>query len=88
MRPLSLADCLNIALQQNGTILKARNDLDAQYGMVVQTRAVALPQLQATGQYKDTDRSAIEIIPFRHQRNLSAAKSKLERGRSNCSIHL
>ena len=63
MRPLSLADCLNIALQQNATILKARNDLDAQYGVVVQTRAVVLPQLQATGQYKRTDRDAIESIP-------------------------
>jgi hypothetical protein len=28
-RPLSLTDCLNIALQQNATILKAGNDLDA-----------------------------------------------------------
>ncbi len=62
-RPLSLADCLNIALQQNATILKAKNDLDAQYGVVVQTRAVALPQIQATGQYKDTDPSAIESFP-------------------------
>jgi outer membrane protein TolC len=62
-RPLSLADSLNIALQQNATILKARNDLDAQYGVVVQTRAVVLPQLQATGQYKDTDRNAIENFP-------------------------
>jgi outer membrane protein TolC len=62
-RPLSLADCLNIALQQNGTILKAGNDLDAQHGVVVQTRAVALPQLQATGQYKDTERRAIESFP-------------------------
>jgi outer membrane protein TolC len=63
MRPLSLADCLNIALQQNATILKAKNDLDAQYGIVVQTRAVVLPQLSATGQYKDTDPSAIENFP-------------------------
>jgi outer membrane protein TolC len=62
-RPLSLADCLNIALKQNATILKAQNDLDAQYGVVVQTRAVVLPQLQATGQYKDTDRNAIENFP-------------------------
>ncbi len=62
-RPLSLTDCLNIALQQNGTILKAGNDLDAQYGVVVQTRAVALPQVQATGQYKDTDPNAIENFP-------------------------
>ncbi len=62
-RPLSLADCLNIALSQNATILKAKNDLDAQYGVVVQTRAVALPHLQATGQYKDTDPSAVESFP-------------------------
>jgi outer membrane protein TolC len=63
-RPLSLTDCLNIALQQNATILKAGNDLDAQYGVVVQTRAVALPRVQATGQYKDTDPHAIESLPF------------------------
>lgn len=62
-RPLSLADCLNIALQQNATILKARNDLEASQGVVIQTRAVALPQLQATGQYKDTDPNAIENFP-------------------------
>jgi outer membrane protein TolC len=62
-RPLSLADCLNIALSQNAAILKAGNDLDAQYGVVVQTRAVALPQLSANGAYKDTDRSAIENFP-------------------------
>jgi outer membrane protein TolC len=62
-RPLSLADSLNIALQQNDTIREAKNDLEAQYGLVVQTRAVALPSLQATGQYKDTDRNAIENFP-------------------------
>jgi TolC family type I secretion outer membrane protein len=62
-RPLSLADCLNIALAQNATILKAKNDLEAQYGVVVQTRAVALPQLLANGQYKKTDPNAIENFP-------------------------
>jgi len=62
-RPLSLANCLNIALQQNGTILEAKSDLEAQQGVVVQTRAIALPQLQATGQYKDSDPSAIESFP-------------------------
>ena len=61
-RPLSLTDCLNIALSQNATILKAGNDLNAQYGVVVQTRAVALPRVQATGQYKDTDPHAIESL--------------------------
>jgi len=62
-QPLSLADCLNIALAQNATILKAKNDLEAQYGVVVQTRAIALPQLKANGQYKDTDRNSIESFP-------------------------
>jgi outer membrane protein len=62
-RPLSLMDCLNIALQQNGTILKAKSDLEAQQGVVVQTRAVALPQLTATGKYTDTEPSAIESFP-------------------------
>jgi TolC family type I secretion outer membrane protein len=62
-RPLALTDCLNIALQQNATILKAQNDLEASHGVVVQTRAVALPQLTATGQYKYTDPHAIENFP-------------------------
>ena len=38
-QPLSLLQALNIALQQNATILKANNDLEASYGVVVQTRA-------------------------------------------------
>jgi outer membrane protein TolC len=62
-RPLSLADCLNIALAQNPTILKAKNDLEAQYGVVVQTRAVVLPQLTGSGQYKYTEPDAIESFP-------------------------
>src|ERR1035438_5176263 len=62
-RPLSLADALNTALTQNATILKAQNDLEASHGLVVQTRAVALPQLSVAGQFKDTDPKAIETIP-------------------------
>jgi outer membrane protein len=62
-RPLSLLQCLNLALQQNATILKAKNDLEAQHGVVVQTIAVALPSVTANGQFKDTDREAIESFP-------------------------
>jgi outer membrane protein TolC len=62
-QPLSLMSALNTALQQNPTILKAQNDLEASYGVVVQTRAVALPQVVASGQYKDTDRNALESFP-------------------------
>jgi outer membrane protein len=63
-RPLSLVDCLNTALQQSPAIKDARSDLQAQHGVVISTRAVALPQVQATGLYKDTDKRAIEIPPF------------------------
>lgn len=59
-QPLSLVNALNLALQQNAAILEARNDLEASHGIVVQTRAVALPQLTAGGQYKDTDPDAVE----------------------------
>ena len=59
-RPLSLADTLNIALAQNTSILKAKNDLEAAHGLVVQTRAVALPQLTASGQYKAADPKSVE----------------------------
>ena len=61
-RPLSMGDALNTALAQNATILKANSDLAAAHGMAVQTRAVALPQLQASGQYKDTDPNAVEPL--------------------------
>jgi outer membrane protein len=64
IQPLSLMGALNTALQQNAAILKGKNDLEASYGIVVQTRAIALPRVQATGQYKRTDRSAVENLPF------------------------
>ncbi len=59
-RPLSLADALNTALQQGAAILKAKNDLESTYGLVVQTRAIALPRLTATGNFTHTDPGAIE----------------------------
>ena len=66
-RPLSLTDALNTALAQNAAILKAKNDLEAAHGLVVQTRAVALPQVQAAGQYKATDPNAVESTVFFNQ---------------------
>jgi TolC family type I secretion outer membrane protein len=62
--PMSLNDAVNIALRQNATILEAQDDLQASHGLVVQTRAVVLPQLQATGQYKYTDPHGIESFAF------------------------
>jgi len=54
-KPLSLVDCLNIALTQNSAILKGKSDVEAACGVVVQTRAVAIPKLQGTGSYQWTD---------------------------------
>ena len=62
-RPLSLADALNVALAQNATILEAKSDLEAQHGLVVQTRAVALPTLKATGQYADEEITMEQLLP-------------------------
>lgn len=63
-RPLSLADALNTALQQNAAILEARNDLESTQGIVIQTRAVALPTVAATGQYGDQETSLTQSYPF------------------------
>ena len=62
-RPLSLADALNTALLQNATILKAKNDLEASQGLVIQARAVALPTVTATGKYGDEQMSLVQNFP-------------------------
>ena len=70
-QPLSLADTINIALQQNPHIVRAQKDVEAAQGVVVQTRAVAYPKLQAAGSYSgvqstdvDTPRAAIANFSF------------------------
>ncbi len=63
-RPLALADCLNLALQQNGTLLQARSDLQASHGVVIQTRAIVIPKVQATGSVTDNDPTAVDRFPF------------------------
>src|SRR5882724_7014650 len=51
-RPLALGECIDLALKQNSAILKGQSDLEAAYGVVVQTRAIAIPKLRATGNYE------------------------------------
>jgi outer membrane protein len=60
--PLSLADAVNFALQQNPTILKARHDVEAAQGISIQTRAVALPRLTITGSYSGVEPNDVDII--------------------------
>ena len=91
-RPLSLADALNTTLQQNATILKAKNDLESTYGLVIQTRAIIIPKLQASGNYTDTDPHAIEsfgTFPQPHQSwnaGIKIVQSIYEGGRLGSAI--
>jgi len=61
-KPLSLLAAQNLALDQNGAILRGKSDLEAQYGVVVQTRAIAIPKLTVSGQYQATTET--EQFPF------------------------
>jgi TolC family type I secretion outer membrane protein len=91
-RPLSLADALNTALSQNASILKAKNDLEASYGVVVQTRAIALPQLKASGNYTDDEITLVPgglPFPLPHQNwngGLQVVQSIYEGGRLRAAI--
>ncbi|HEY2081457.1 MAG TPA: TolC family protein [Verrucomicrobiae bacterium] len=62
-QPLSMVDALNFTLQHNSTLQKARADLESSRGLVIQTRAVALPNIKATGNYTDTARHDINTFP-------------------------
>jgi len=61
-KPLAMKDAVDLALQQNGNILRGKSDLEAQYGVVIQTRAVAMPKVQANGNYQYT--KEVESFPI------------------------
>lgn len=60
LRPLPLADAIDIALQQNSAIRKSQADLETIYGIVVQTRAIALPKVGVTSSFSANDDSATD----------------------------
>jgi outer membrane protein TolC len=62
-RPLSLADAVDAALQQNPAVLKAQKDLEATQGISIQTRAISLPSLGVTGSYSAVQRTDIDTFP-------------------------
>jgi outer membrane protein TolC len=51
-QPLSLIDCLNIAKDKNRSLREAKQELEIARGVVLQTRAILLPHLDATGSYQ------------------------------------
>jgi outer membrane protein TolC len=61
---LRLQDCLELALRQNPTILKAREEIRRSQGVVVEVRAQAIPQVTAAGSYEAIDSHAIDQFPF------------------------
>ncbi len=61
-RPLSLAECLDIALEQNAAVLKSRKDLEAAHGVSIQTRALVLPKVQAAADYGIAEAGAVERL--------------------------
>jgi outer membrane protein TolC len=62
-KTLTLEHCLELALQQNTDILKARQELRRSHGIIVEARAAALPQLTATGAYRRIDDDIIDVFP-------------------------
>ncbi|MGD1019668.1 MAG: TolC family protein [Verrucomicrobiia bacterium] len=61
---LRLTDCIDLALRQNPTILKAREEIRRNQGVIVEVRAQAIPQVTATGSYEGISRQAIDQFPF------------------------
>jgi len=60
--PLSLADAINLALRQNPSLLRAQKELEANQGIVIQTRAIALPTVGVAGSYGAVEQTDIDIF--------------------------
>src|SRR4051812_18490069 len=61
-QPLSLPDSVNIALRQNPGIRRAQKELEAVQGIVMQTRAIAIPKVRLAGFYSAAETSDVDII--------------------------
>src|SRR5947209_11496179 len=61
-QPMSMADAIGMALLQNSAIRRGQSDLEAAYGISIQTRAITLPKLRGTSTYDHTE--AVEKFPF------------------------
>lgn len=59
---LSLADAVNVALARNPDVRRARKDIEATEGVVIQTRAIALPTFGINGSYAAVQRTDTDIF--------------------------
>ena len=62
-RPLSLAEAVDLALQQNPAVLRGRKDIEATEGVILQTRAIALPKVRLSGNYSALEDSDVDRPP-------------------------
>src|SRR5262245_31955552 len=53
-RSLNLTQCIDLALKQNPAVLKAQEELRRTRGLIVETRAQAIPNVTADGEYRRT----------------------------------
>lgn len=61
-QPLSLSDTVNLALKQNPGVRRAQKELEAVEGIVMQTRAIAIPKVRLAGFYSAAEPSDVDII--------------------------
>src|SRR5271154_6612359 len=61
---MTLQDCLDLALKQNPTILKAQQEIRRAKGVIVETRAAGVPQITASGSGQMIDKQAIDAFKF------------------------
>ena len=61
-QPISLAEAVDLALRQNPSIRRAQKDLEASQGVVIQTRAIAVPKVRITGNYAAMEKGDVDRI--------------------------
>jgi outer membrane protein len=61
-QPLSLADAVNLGLRHNANVLRAQKDIEATQGVIIQTRAVAIPKVDMAGNFSAVQKTDIDQI--------------------------
>lgn len=62
-QPLSMAETVNLALSQNPSILQAKKDIEATEGLIIQTRAIAIPKVIVSGDFKAVQPGDVDSLP-------------------------
>jgi outer membrane protein len=60
--PLTMEESLDLAFKNNADIRQARDELEANYGISMQIRSIALPQLKASGDFTGYNAKNIQAL--------------------------